>query len=747
MAWQEQTASRNIFGNYEIVGTVGRGGMGIVYRAMDTALDRVVALKVLRSDRRSHPILFARFEREAQAIAQLDHPHIVETYRAGSAHGIPFIAMELVKGAPLSDVMRQEHRLPWERALAIADQVADALGAAHAHQIIHRDIKPPNVIVGEDDHVYVTDFGLAKLLTAENQLTAEGTRLGTPQYMSPEQCQNKDITAASDLYSLGVLIFVMISGRLPYKRQDRAQLIMTIISGETRRLRKHVPDVPEDVDRLVAYLLEKDPSDRPQTAEAVRDAIARIRAGKPLDISEHSARDALADFREELGDTPTPAPSTTSHETVISRGESALLRLLSQWGARWRKWPKPARKAVVFGMVGVMGLIGGLMAASSFRADPGVRVEPAPSADPWRAPASIAAFESGRSASLLTARFNLTDFAVVGATWITSDAVLVQLDGLSGTPREGQHTFCAVCPGTQTASLALPPTGGSGSAYTASLIGSAATGGDHALFANRFVVQYDGPGLWVVAHGTSSRTAPARLRFPAMLPGHALTSTPPARVACLAVHPQGKQVMACVQGEDDEGWELARCPVSPHGVLGTPVLVAGAGRMVCAIQYAPDGRQIAYLRESEDGDRELWTAPANGAEFDGRMLMAGQLDLGPGAFSPDGTRLIVAERADEKVPRLYAVSAADGGLAATFPRCVAGAWQASSSRLVAMTVDEQGAKRLSMVSVGDPEDAAFLTSGIHRFCGISPDGQWAAVLPEPCNGSAVAFVRMPLANS
>ena len=187
-----------MFGNYEIIETVGQGGMGVVYRAKDTSLGRIVALKVLKDDLRVHKPLVARFQREAEAYATLNHPNIVHIYSVGAVGNIPYIAMEFIEGGTLSVTMKRERRIPWERALKIAEQIAEALGSAHEVGIIHRDIKPGNIMLSADEHAYVTDFGIAKVLTAETKLTMEGSRLGTPQYMSPERCRKETGTASSD---------------------------------------------------------------------------------------------------------------------------------------------------------------------------------------------------------------------------------------------------------------------------------------------------------------------------------------------------------------------------------------------------------------------------------------------------------------------------------------------------------------------------------------------------------------------
>ncbi|MEK7864058.1 MAG: serine/threonine-protein kinase, partial [Chloroflexota bacterium] len=202
--------ARHVLGNYELFEEIGRGGMGIVYRALDLSLDRIVAVKILRDDLRAHSSIVTRFSREAQAAARLDHPNIVQIYTVGAADRTPYIAMEFVDALPLSAVMQREHRLEWTPALDIARQIAAALACAHDSHVIHRDVKPPNILLDDHHRAFVTDFGIAKILTLDDNLTVDGTRLGTPHYMAPERCKNGEVTAASDLYSLGVLLFQML---------------------------------------------------------------------------------------------------------------------------------------------------------------------------------------------------------------------------------------------------------------------------------------------------------------------------------------------------------------------------------------------------------------------------------------------------------------------------------------------------------------------------------------------------------
>ena len=274
---------RYIFGNYEIRDTAGSGGMGVVYRATDIALGRTVALKILRDDLRAQSHIVARFKREAEAFATLDHPNIVHIHTVGEIGGIPFIAMDYIDNLTLSEVLLDNGPMQWREALAIGRQVADALACAHDSGIIHRDIKPGNILIDHDGTAFVTDFGIAKVLSATTKLTVDGSRLGTPQYMCPERCQNKKITHSSDLYSLGVVLFQAMSMELPYEARTPAELLKQISAGKTARLSAHIPDIPEPVERLIAYMLERDAKHRPPNARELCRAMDRVLAGESLD--------------------------------------------------------------------------------------------------------------------------------------------------------------------------------------------------------------------------------------------------------------------------------------------------------------------------------------------------------------------------------------------------------------------------------------------------------------------------------
>ncbi|MBW2096856.1 MAG: serine/threonine protein kinase, partial [Deltaproteobacteria bacterium] len=202
-------------GRYIIQEEIGKGGMGIVYRAYDPEIDRKLALKVLRADMAEDEEIVQRFLREAKAAGRLAHPNIVTVYDVGEDGGMPFIAMEFLSGISLEEMIKQGP-LPLRDALRFSGQIAHALHYAHREGVVHRDIKPSNIIVGGDGQVKITDFGIARVQDiSSSEQTRTGQILGTPTYMSPEQVQGKKVNGSADLFSLGVILYEMISGERP----------------------------------------------------------------------------------------------------------------------------------------------------------------------------------------------------------------------------------------------------------------------------------------------------------------------------------------------------------------------------------------------------------------------------------------------------------------------------------------------------------------------------------------------------
>lgn len=278
-------------GGYEIRGLLGRGGMGIVYLGWQQDLEREVALKVLSQTYTSDPTMRKRFRAEARATAALHHRHIVPIYDYGESQGMLFFAMERVNGLSLDKHIQAATRVnkkaldPLEVARRFAG-VADALGLAHRRRLLHRDVKPGNILVAEDGTLALTDFGLAKALDhASMQLTSKGGGfLGTLHYASPEQALGGELTPASDLYSLGVTMFEAVTGKLPRSGKTTEALLQSILHGTPQRLRDCVPKPPRDLEAVLDKLLAREADDRYQDGEALSRDLLRIADGEPVHI-------------------------------------------------------------------------------------------------------------------------------------------------------------------------------------------------------------------------------------------------------------------------------------------------------------------------------------------------------------------------------------------------------------------------------------------------------------------------------
>jgi len=271
--------------HYEIVALLGKGGMGEVYRARDTRLDRDIALKVLPTDVAADPGLIERFEQEARTVAGLNHPHIVHLYSVEEDQGTRFLTMELVEGEELAAAL-DRGSTPLEKTMEMGVAIADALNEAHSKGIIHRDLKPANVMLTTGGRVKVLDFGLAKLSNPKSvdddateaiQLTQHGSVLGTVPYMSPEQLRGLEIDARSDIFSLGILLYQLASGRRPFEGPSAADISSSILTAEPAPLVELDETIPPPLGEIVHACLEKRPEDRPQSAADVRDQLNTLR--------------------------------------------------------------------------------------------------------------------------------------------------------------------------------------------------------------------------------------------------------------------------------------------------------------------------------------------------------------------------------------------------------------------------------------------------------------------------------------
>ena len=274
-----------IAGRYQVVQRLGAGAFGTVYKAKDKVLGRMVAIKTIRleglaAQGASLDELVDRFEREAQVSAQLKHPNIVTIYDIGEADGLSYLAMEFIDGVGLERVIANAGRLPLERAAGIAAQVADGLDFAHKNSVVHRDIKPANIMIEAGDRVKVTDFGIAKVTNSVDHLTATGSLLGTPSYMSPEQARGSALDGRSDLFAVGAVFYEMLTGTKAFRGESITGLIFKIITEEPIPIREVDPALPEEVARILGRALAKAPESRYQTGrEFADDLLALTRPG------------------------------------------------------------------------------------------------------------------------------------------------------------------------------------------------------------------------------------------------------------------------------------------------------------------------------------------------------------------------------------------------------------------------------------------------------------------------------------
>ena len=381
-------------GKYLIEAELGRGGMGIVYRARHVSLDRTVALKIVLSGLTPDADDLKRFQREAQAIARLNHPNIVQVFDIEESHELTYLVMEFVAGENLDGLLKRTS-ISWKRMARIAADIAGALHFAHTKGVLHRDIKPANVLLSEDRQVKVADFGLAYLLDTEKGYTKTGILVGSPHYMSPEQCQGKKLDGRSDLYSLGVVLFRMLTGRLPFQAASSIHVLMKQISDPAPDPKELAPEIPEALAAITRRAMHKKPDDRFADMRAMRNALLEYLGEPPDDV-----RPSL----ETSASTATTSPmlsSPDSGETEVVTGGITLdvaprsTSVRSQPAAVTVRTAEPVRTPEVPASSGAgegTEFVSGLMALGIGPAPPNAQTaRQRPPAEPVRPPDPVSA--------------------------------------------------------------------------------------------------------------------------------------------------------------------------------------------------------------------------------------------------------------------------------------------------------------------------------------------------------------------
>ncbi|GAB1817152.1 serine/threonine-protein kinase [Herbidospora sp. RD11066] len=357
-------------GDYTIEAVVGRGGMATVYRARDQRLGRAVALKVLAPQLAEDSRFRDRFVRESRLVASIDHPHIIPIYEASEHDGMLFIAMRYVDGgSDMRKLVQANGPLPVARANHLFSQIASALDEAHANGLVHRDVKPANILVTANDHVYLTDFGLTKSSSADSGLTSQGHFMGTPRYVAPEQIRGLPVDGRADGYAFACVVYEALAGLPPFQRDTELALLYAHVSHDPPPLTPYRPDLPHVVNQVVARALSKSPLDRYPTCtafvSALRDAISGVEGDVPSPVSGPSlgaisgpmsgARTSWPSsppvYPSPNSNPPYPYPSHPSHPSQVSQAPT------SPAGVRQKKRFSPG--PVIAGVLGLAVIAAG----------------------------------------------------------------------------------------------------------------------------------------------------------------------------------------------------------------------------------------------------------------------------------------------------------------------------------------------------------------------------------------------------
>ena len=326
-SWSDLPAT---FGDYQIIERIAEGGMGVVFKAHDVALDRLVAIKIIRDFGSPHDDRMNRLFREARISASLKHPSIAQIYNIGQVNGLPYIVSEFVKGTSFSEYARPHGRLAPTDLAGIIARVADALHYAHSLGIIHRDVKPSNILIDEELCPHLIDFGLARSWadSAEATLSHVGQILGTPSYMSPEQVEPRldAIGPATDVYSLGATLYTLLAGQPPFPGPDALEAMLLVRTAEPVPPRRLNPKVPPDLETICLKAMAKDPRKRYATVRDMADDLRRFQRGIPITArAQAHASVQFVCFADIGGCSPRPcSPSRARHRCVFSSGRDSL---------------------------------------------------------------------------------------------------------------------------------------------------------------------------------------------------------------------------------------------------------------------------------------------------------------------------------------------------------------------------------------------------------------------------------------
>ena len=305
---------------YELVAQQGSGGMSVIYKSLDRMLGRMVAIKILRPSLTQDPAFLEKFQQEARSVAMMSHPNIVTVHDVGSDGHTHYIVMEMIEGHDLKKVIRGRGALPLDRALDYGIQICAGLGFAHRSQLVHADVKPQNILINRDGVIKVTDFGIAQAYTDTMPPTRSEVVWGSPHYFAPEQARGEKPSPASDVYSIGIVMFEMFTGRLPYIGTSQRELALAHIQSEIPQATDINPSLPEEISNIIAKVMSKRPNDRYKHADQLGHILQRARErAKYAQMQTESGRMAAPTI---AGNPPAPSPALSSASNPAQQAPS-----------------------------------------------------------------------------------------------------------------------------------------------------------------------------------------------------------------------------------------------------------------------------------------------------------------------------------------------------------------------------------------------------------------------------------------
>lgn len=643
-------------GEYEVHALIGRGAMGTVYLAKDINLNRNVALKVLLGSLARNPTLVKRFHLEARAAAPLRHPNIVQVYSAGTHDGTPYIAMEFIEGEPLDRFIQRQGPIPWQTALFIGAQVAKALDCAHRHGVIHRDIKPANILLDSHGGSRLTDFGIANAAALEKEMAEANTYVGTPHYMSPEQCADEEVGPASDIYSLGVTLYVMMTGRTPFDADTPVALIKSITNDEPPRINKLKPEIPDDVARLVAHMMAKDAQNRPHNARSVIQIVERVQAEKGGQSAMPAA--LLSFMKEHTRIRPVRSLLKPGEYVDLTEGSKRTRPPLS-FRAFATRLATAVITAIVFTGVPII-----------------IQLMSGPPPVPQTSPNLEDANYQSRNEELHVVDFNYSGFDFPHIRWVGwSRTLLIQAVGKPGSLNHGATGLLAVDVESKRCVSVLTPASPATVAnfwdirvpYYGVPAPPCSTPGtvlDEAILLPEFTPDKppEGKQVRIVArHWDETEIQEVVYTMPPALWNPRLRAPWAATTNGFAVSkPDGHTVLLVLNDPVENTNYLVERDVLADDPkeLGPRLTAPGSPIVPSSVRYSPSGDQISYMRTTPDGAKELWVYSFERHQINGQVL-AGRVECAEGAFSPDGS-LIAFQTGTGADSRIRIVSTTNG---------------------------------------------------------------------------------------